>query len=99
MGDSRRTQRRSFLLGLPALGAAACAKNEEFTCTDASGLTPQQMLAREKLVYADRTSNVARLCLECRFYVAPPQTGCGTCTVVPGPVHAQGTCNIFQAKT
>lgn len=92
--------RRVFLtwLGPSALApfglvAAGCGKT--FTCSG-TGLSPTDKETRTKFVYTDRSSDITRLCEKCTHF-SPGET-CGTCKVLPGPIHPQGTCTLFSPR-
>lgn len=69
-------------------------------CTDLSGLTDAEIKTRESLGYVDKTPDPAKNCANCSLYV-PDQyepAACGGCTVMKGPVMAQGYCTAWAAK-
>jgi hypothetical protein len=94
-------QRRVFLtLAWPvalaplSLGSSGCSKS--FTCNDGTGLTPTDRTQREQFAYADRSSDIGKMCEDCIQF--EPGDGCGKCKVLPGPVHPQGTCTLFASR-
>lgn len=89
------------LLVLTGAGlATACKKDEAFTCTDTSGLSPEDVAARGNLSYSDTSTFDGKECSLCQQFVAPPSgKGCATCKVLKGPVHPKGYCKSFAAKT
>lgn len=94
--------RRLALRVLAAAGATALASacsRTTFRCTEAPGLTPAEASARGVLGYADRSADPARTCDRCTHYVAAAGPACGSCRLVRGPVHPEGTCNVFAAKS
>jgi hypothetical protein len=80
---------------------AACSKDQKpFTCTDTTGLTPDELAARKALEYVDTAPDPNKDCSKCQQYVAAAEAGkCGTCKVMKGPVHPRGYCKAFAAKT
>ncbi len=85
------------VLGVLDIG---CKKEPSFACLDTTGLTPDEVQARTTLAYVDTATEPGRNCVACQQYVAPPSgSGCGTCKVLKGPVHPQGGCKVFSAKT
>jgi hypothetical protein len=91
--------RRHLLLVAPAAAlafAAACKKGQPASCGDTSGLAEADVTARNSLGYADRAMDAAQLCVKCRQYVPAPSSGaCGTCKIMKGPIHPNGTCRAF----
>lgn len=94
--------RRRWLTVLAAAGVApvvaACGR-PAFSCAEAPGLAPPEATARSTFGYLDRSNVVARRCEACTHYVAVSGPACGTCRLVRGPIHPDGTCNVFAAKT
>lgn len=68
------------------------------SCTDVSNLTEQQKQTRKALQYVDDSPHADKRCNNCELF-APPAEGqaCGTCQVVPGPIHPQGYCTAWVA--
>lgn len=101
-----RFDRRSLLrragggLSLVVLGAvgAGCGK-KELACTDTSALTPAELTTRQSLQYNDRAADPTRACSRCRFYTAGAADACGSCSLVKGPIHPNGSCTGFNART
>jgi hypothetical protein len=100
-GDGDRATRRDLLRALLSFGAVACTRpaSPPFACTDTSDLPAADAQTRATLAYAEPAPNPTRRCGECQQYVAPPDgQGCGSCKVVKGPVHPNGTCKAFAPK-
>ncbi len=36
-------------------------------------------------------------CRDCKFFTAGAEGQCGTCSLVPGPIHPDGRCNLWAA--
>jgi hypothetical protein len=94
-------KRRAFLtligpgaLAPLSLGSLGCERS--LSCNDGAQLTPEERTRREQFAYADRSSDIGRMCEDCTQF--EPADGCGTCKVLPGPVHPQGTCTLFAAR-
>lgn len=80
-------------------GLAACGGGE-LDCSNPPGLTPEQRTQRQALSYVDRTPNPSQRCETCNFWTAPEAAGqCGGCTLNIGPVHPQGYCSSFVARS
>lgn len=95
--------RRSLLVhgasGMALLGAAACGKGPSF-CNDVSSLSAEQRTARTALAYEDATPQPGKTCVKCGQYVpAEKVSDCGRCKVLPGPVHPNGYCLAYTAKS
>ena len=98
-----RVSRRTFvatLSSLSAIGVVACskAKASAFVCTDVSALSDEDRAARLRLAYADKAPNPEKDCSHCVQFLEAPE-GCGACKLVRGPIHPNGTCKSFAAKT
>lgn len=93
---SRRTFVATLLTGA---GAVGCSKSKvpPFGCTDVSALSEFDRGARVALAYTDRSASPEKECTRCVQYVEADQ-GCGTCKIVRGPIHPNGTCKSFAAK-
>lgn len=101
--DARRLGRRAMmrrslvvLAAAPALGAIGCGGGG-LECEPGS-LTPAQQTMRTSLHYVDHGTDAARHCIRCQLYTGG-ETACGTCTVVAGAIHPQGTCDSFVARS
>jgi hypothetical protein len=71
-----------------------------FSCTDTSGLTEQQIQMRENAQYMDATPQPEKYCANCQLFTEPVAgEQCGGCQVIAGPIHPQGYCNLWVAKT
>jgi hypothetical protein len=93
--------RRAFVATLTTfsgVAAVACKKKTaEFACTEVSALTETDRALRVTLVYVERSPNPEKECTRCVQYLEAEQ-GCGSCKIMRGPVHPQGTCKSFAAK-
>ncbi len=69
---------------------------EGFSCMDTSGLTEMEITQREAVNYVDMTPDPEKTCANCQLYTAP-EAGmqCGGCTVVKGPIHPKGYCDLW----
>lgn len=108
MNDKTIGRRVALKRALTVLGAAAVAPTllsacgggeESLSCTDTSGLTPAQTSVRETQHYVDAAPNAAEKCSGCTFFTAGQAGACGGCTVVQGPIHPDGTCDLWVAQT
>lgn len=96
-------KRALTVLGAAAVAPAllsACGGEEEsgLTCTDTSGLEPAAVTTRESQHYADTSTNAEQNCANCNFFTAGQANQCGSCTVIQGPIHADGYCNLWAAQ-
>ncbi len=78
-------------------GEEAQSGGDSFTCDDVSGLDDTQRATRTSLQYSDTTADEAKRCDACQLYTAAA-SGCGTCSVVAGPIHPAGTCASFAPR-
>jgi hypothetical protein len=102
IGSHRPVSRRLLLQKgaslLAVLGGAACQKGPQ-SCTDVSKLTNEQRTTRSTLGYEDFSREAGKNCVKCSQYTEPPSADqCGTCKVLPGPVHPNGYCRVFTPK-
>lgn len=86
------------VLAAGAWGALGCGK-KELTCTDTTGLSADEAQARTTLAYVDKTPEAAKNCANCLQYVPGAADACGACKVLKGPVHPNGYCKVWAAKT
>lgn len=93
---------RTFALSatalLPASALVACKK--ELTCNDTTGLSADDLAARQKTFkYAEPSTDQTKTCDGCQQFKAPPSTGaCGSCLVVKGNIHPKGGCSVWAKK-
>lgn len=103
-----KLDRRTFLVRAAQVGAAAavapaalsligCSKKEDdgsFTCTDTTGLSPDQISMRNQLEYVDLSpKGEVEDCKNCVLYTQPEAgVSCGGCTLLAGPIHPNGYC-------
>jgi hypothetical protein len=98
------SSRREFIgkssLGLVVLTTSVGCGKMRFTCTDTTGLSEPDKATRTKLAYMDTSADPNKKCLDCAQWVPPTQaSGCGSCKLLKGPVHPDGTCNVFTKKS
>lgn len=107
--DDKKVARRDVLRGtitlaLVAAGGtaiAACSKKGggELSCSDTTGLKPDEVANRTALAYTDKSPYPDKQCTGCAQFVAPSIPGtCGTCKVLKGNVHPNGYCKSWVAK-
>ena len=71
---------------------------EEFSCMDTSGLTEAEITQREAVNYVDMTADMEKMCSNCQLYTVPEgDMQCGGCTLVKGPIHPDGYCDLWVA--
>jgi len=93
------TRRQALGLAALPLAAALGCRSPPSSCQDLSGLSPEEVRAREALEYQDQSTEPARTCSGCLQFVEP--TGpfsCGSCRLVRGPIHPRGSCRAFAAR-
>lgn len=93
--------RRHFLqiVGLAplALLAGRAIAADAPACYDPAALPLSQKSRRRSLGYLDRSVDPAKHCSLCSFFTAS-QPGCGTCSLLNGPVTAESVCDSFAPK-
>jgi hypothetical protein len=96
---SRRDALRSGVV--VALVVVGCKGNRTLpTCTDTTGLSPEEIKVRETLAYNDRTPDPNKACDRCVQYTSGPSSeACGGCKVLKGPICPGGTCKVFAPRT
>lgn len=109
--DEKQRARRRFLerlggVGLVAgagvvLGGRALAQGTTPAVQncDASGLSEQQIQTRNALQYTDNSSKADQFCHNCQYFKPASGEGCGTCSIVPGPINPQGWCTAWVKKS
>jgi hypothetical protein len=97
---SRRDLLRGGALGIGALaGLSACSKHKAISCAAVDGLSVEEILPRNKLLYSDVAADPAKTCSTCQQFVPPPsEDRCGSCKIMKGPVHPGGSCKSYVAK-
>jgi hypothetical protein len=100
MRSRRDVIRTGLRLALVVVGTAACGRSSvPDACLDVTGLEPDDAQARSALGYSEPAPDVSKGCGGCVQYVAPNATGsCGSCKVLKGPIHPNGTCKVFTPK-
>ena len=106
MNELRPITRRRALTLVGASGVAVLGSHmltgcgdKELTCTDTTGLTPQQVQQRQTLGYVDRSTDPVKNCANCNFFQeATGENRCGGCQIMPGPVHPEGNCTSWAEK-
>ena len=78
---------------------APAAENGDFSCDspeDVAGLSEAEMQTREANNYVDQTPNPEQRCDNCALWEDPAAgEDCGGCSVVAGPIHPAGWCQIW----
>ena len=81
------------LAAVPVLGACG---GGGLTCEPGT-LSAAESTMRTTLHYTDHTGARLRQCSGCALYTGT-ETACGTCSVIAGAVHPQGSCDSFVAR-
>lgn len=99
LGRRAAMKRALVVIGSAALVPLvhACGGEEALSCDNTSGMTPGDVATRTGNAYVDTSTIADKNCLNCQFYAAGAANQCGTCTVVKGPIHPQGYCNLWAA--
>lgn len=100
---SPRIGRRRALAVLVATGGAVvigCGGGEASSlhCDDVSGLSANDADFRRGQGYVARSTRPGRSCDTCNFYEAGAPAACGECTLIRGPIHPAGYCNLWVER-
>lgn len=83
----------------PVGAGAPAAAGEGPNCTDVSALAEADKTMRTTLAYVDRSTIAEKSCKGCQLFIAAADAaGCGTCSVVKGPISPLGYCNSWVQK-
>lgn len=102
--SSNKISRRVFLGGSAALGSVVsltvlgCGGKKAFTCTDEAGLAAGDKTARTNAKYVDKATDAAKRCDGCALYEPAAEGQCGKCKAIKGPIHPEGSCNLWVKK-
>jgi hypothetical protein len=85
--------------GTKTEGTAAAPAAKAIDCNDTSMLTETDKTLRTTLQYVTQSPDPAKLCSNCQFYTAVTSSPkCGGCTILKGPIAADGWCSSWAAK-
>lgn len=101
--------RLTVFAGAAAVGGAAalqgCGNDDKGSkkqaagdCSDVSGLSQADLQTRKAVKYVDETPEPDKTCGNCKLYTPPQGGGCGSCTVVKGPIAKNGYCTAWVAQ-
>lgn len=86
--------------GSGLLASTGCSETD--ACVDADALTTGQASLRASFHYVGRSPDgEARQCAGCQFFSpgdAADAAGCGTCSILQGPVNGRGACDSWSAR-
>ncbi len=69
-------------------------------CNDLTGISAEELDKRKRMAYVDKSEVPGSSCESCGLYIPwQDQTTCGGCLLFKGPVHAEGHCTQWVAKT
>jgi hypothetical protein len=69
-------------------------------CADLTGLTLEERSFREESAYAAETPDTSKRCDNCEYWELPEAGApCGGCTVISGPIHATGYCDLWEEQS
>lgn len=84
----------SALLSMPLAAVALRASAAELICSD-GGLDAEQKKQRAAQHYVDLSPHGAKKnCANCAVFQAE-DNACGSCVLVPGPIHPAAYCNAW----
>ena len=83
----------------PEAGEESAAKPAD-PCNDFTGVSSEELDKRKRMAYVDKSEVPGSSCENCGLYIPwENQTTCGGCLLFKGPVHAEGRCTQWVAKT
>jgi len=72
----------------------------EDPCNDLSGVSDVELKKRQSLGYVTKSQTPDNFCGNCGLHIPPkPNEECGGCMLFKGPVHYEGLCVQWTAKT
>lgn len=72
----------------------------EDPCNDLTGVSEGELKKRQSLGYVTRSPDPENYCGNCALFIPPAkESDCGGCLLFKGPVHAEGHCVQWAAKT
>lgn len=92
----------SASVAMPAVLVAACKGGgggaSALSCSDTTGLTPDEIKLRTDLAYTEPSVDPTKACEKCNFYRAAGAGACGACTLIKGGINPTGSCKSYVAK-
>jgi len=92
----------SASVAMPTMLVAACKGGgggaSALSCSDTTGLTPDEIKLRTDLAYAEPSTDPSKACEKCNFYRAAGAGACGSCTLIKGGINPIGSCKSYVAK-
>jgi hypothetical protein len=97
---TRRDLLRAGAAGVAVcFGATACTE-DPFACMDTTGVSANDQTTRVALSYVDASPEPAKPCHRCTQWLPASASGtCGGCKILKGPIHPNGSCKAFAAKS
>jgi hypothetical protein len=69
-------------------------------CADLTGVTIEERSLREESGYVADTPDSSKRCDNCEYWERPKAGApCGGCSVISGPIHARGYCDLWEEKS
>ncbi len=97
-GGSEAGSEESMDMQEESMAMEEAPMEESFSCMDTSGLTEAEVTQREAVNYVDMTADMEKMCSNCQLYTVPEgDMQCGGCTLVKGPIHPEGYCDLWVA--
>lgn len=96
MKNGELSRRRLLLWAGPASWVVLACGSKEVECKapEEGSISSADKGRRDALKYTATSPSADKLCKNCSYFKVGP--GCGTCTVLPGPIDPRGTCNLYQ---
>lgn len=68
-------------------------------CSDVSALSDAEKKTRTQLKYVEQSTEPGKTCANCQLFTPAEGSGCGSCTVVKGPINPAGHCTSWVKKS
>lgn len=79
---------------------AAEEKHKPASCSDMTGVSPEEIEKRKKLGYVEKSPIADSSCGNCKLFLPPGEgESCGSCSLFKGPVEEGGYCTYYAPLT
>ena len=79
--------------------AVTLARADNLSCLATGVLSTRDRIRRKAFAYvASSPDGASESCANCKFYRSGSLDTCGTCSMVPGPIHSAGYCRLWAGS-